>query len=307
MRVLLFHNPGAGHRRHTRADLVSAFERAGHDVTYQSVKRKGWKKAFETVSDVIVAAGGDGAVRRVATALADRNDSSNATLVIVPIGTANNIARALGAEGSAAAIAKRIPAGRMTRLAVGTARSAWGEMRFVEAVGLGAFAVMLREAEKAKKEKKKSGAQHRTASIDAGIDHLQAVASRIEARHVRVKADGEDLSGDYLLVEAMNIPSIGSCVDLARADYTDDRLELVLVREEERTTLVRYLAKIGACEPFDPPFQSRQARRVVLHWPPDDGHVDDAPWPEEENRSGGPSSVTVEIDRWIPVLVPNAE
>ena len=75
--------------------------------------------------------------------------------------------------------------------------------------------------------------------------------------------DGTDLSGEYLLVEAMNIPLVGPNVPLAPgADCSDDLLDLVLVTERERSALQEYLrARLGgAAAPLELPV--RRGRRV---------------------------------------------
>jgi hypothetical protein len=105
----------------------------------------------------------------------------------------------------------------------------------------------------------------------------------------------------------MNIASIGSCVDLANADHTDDRLDLVLIRPDQREKLAGYLEQLGRCERFDPPFDSRSVRRVTLQWNPNDGHADDAPWPEHPDEGIASSIVTIEIDGSVSVLVPETD
>jgi hypothetical protein len=72
MRVLLLHNPEAGDEEHGREALVRAFKGPGHRVSYQSTKAKGWKERLDPSVDVFVVAGGDGTVRRVVLALAEK-------------------------------------------------------------------------------------------------------------------------------------------------------------------------------------------------------------------------------------------
>ena len=54
------HNPKAGDREHGKNQLMKALAKAGHHATYQSTKKKGWKKALRKKTDVVIAAGGDG-------------------------------------------------------------------------------------------------------------------------------------------------------------------------------------------------------------------------------------------------------
>ncbi|HYX41298.1 MAG TPA: acylglycerol kinase family protein, partial [Pyrinomonadaceae bacterium] len=96
MRVTLIHNPKAGKGHPTGDELQTLIKEAGHKVLYQSAKEKKWQRALQTSADLIVVAGGDGTIRKVATRLA----GSRVPLTILPLGTANNIAKSLGINGS---------------------------------------------------------------------------------------------------------------------------------------------------------------------------------------------------------------
>src|SRR5690606_19966284 len=92
MRTLILHNPTAGDR-HFRGDtLARIFRDAGHAVTYRDVKADGIDRDAAAEADLIVIAGGDGTVGKAVRAIGDLGRQ----LVIVPLGTANNIARSLG-------------------------------------------------------------------------------------------------------------------------------------------------------------------------------------------------------------------
>lgn len=47
MRVLLIHNPKAGDRKHSKKQLMASLTRCGHQAFYQSIKKRGWKKALK--------------------------------------------------------------------------------------------------------------------------------------------------------------------------------------------------------------------------------------------------------------------
>ena len=71
---------------------MAALAKAGHQVTYQSTKERGFKKALKQPTDLVLVAGGDGTTAKVASPLVD----SGIPLSVLPLGTANNLARALG-------------------------------------------------------------------------------------------------------------------------------------------------------------------------------------------------------------------
>ena len=64
--------------------------------------------------------------------------------------------------------------------------------------------------------------------------------------HWRVVADGTDLSGDYIAVEVLNIRFVGPNLPFApQANPSDGLLDLVLVSEAERESLLAYVQKIA--------------------------------------------------------------
>jgi diacylglycerol kinase (ATP) len=129
--------------------------------------------------------------------------------------------------------------------------------------------------------------------------------ARHPARFHHVRTATEDLSGEYLAVEVMNIREIGPRLPLApQADPGDGLLDLVLVPPERRAELVEYIASLGASRAF-PPVVSRRVPCVEISWSADDGHVDDEPWPRgrDEARAASEARVRVEIQASVTVLV----
>jgi diacylglycerol kinase family enzyme len=308
MRVLLLHNPMAGDEEHDREALVEAFEGWDHHVSYQSTRRKGWQDSLDASVDVFVAAGGDGTVRRVAIALAEKkSDRPRVPLAVLPLGTANNIAQTLGVTASAEALAAGLERGWLTRLAVGVAEGPWGEHRFVESAGIGVFADMIRGSHHAAAWLEPTGQlNERSARLAFGTEMLRQVLSEAEPMKVRLKADGDDLSGPFLLVEAMNITSIGPRVELAPdANHAADFLDLVVAGEAERPLLESYFAWLGDSGGTASPITPRRVHRLSLSWPAAKGHLDDELWPDEKTDAEG-GKVSVEIETLLPLLIPAA-
>src|SRR5262249_19409572 len=108
MRILLIHNPKAGDRKHSKKQLMASLTRNGHQAFYQSIKDRDWSKPFKEPVDLIVAAGGDGTVHKTAWQIID----SRIPLAILPLGTANNLARSLGFTGSVGEILQSLHSGR---------------------------------------------------------------------------------------------------------------------------------------------------------------------------------------------------
>src|SRR5205807_249912 len=151
MRITLMHNPKAGNGKHDEKELMKILAMAGHQVTYQSTKEKSHKKALEKSADLVIAAGGDGTVGKVGRKLID----SGVPLSILPLGTANNLARTLGFTVSPKKIIRSLKGRRKRAFDVGLAYGPWGKRYFFEAVGGGLLADYVYKAERDDKKAKK--------------------------------------------------------------------------------------------------------------------------------------------------------
>src|SRR5204862_2601999 len=136
MRILLIHNPKAGDRKHSKKQLMASLTRCGHQAFYQSIKKRGWKKAFKKPVDLVIAAGGDGTVHKTAWRIID----SGIALAILPLRTANNLARSLGFTGSFDEILQALRCGNTRPFDVAMARRGSQTEYFLEAAGGGLFA-----------------------------------------------------------------------------------------------------------------------------------------------------------------------
>src|SRR5439155_13418249 len=72
MRVTLVHNPGAGDQRHTAKRILKQLAAGGYEAALATGGKKGLEKALKNPGDLVVVAGGDGSIHRVAIALAGR-------------------------------------------------------------------------------------------------------------------------------------------------------------------------------------------------------------------------------------------
>src|SRR5947208_13198576 len=158
MRILLVHNPKAGSGRHQGEDLMKAFKRAGHKAIYQSSKKRGITKALKKNINLVLVAGGDGTVSKIAYRLV--STKSEVPLSVLPLGTANNFARSLGFCLSQDELIEQLSDGKCGRFDVGVACGPWGKRYFFEGAGAGLFADYLKAPKKnGEKEKAKSKAE----------------------------------------------------------------------------------------------------------------------------------------------------
>jgi diacylglycerol kinase (ATP) len=303
VRVTLVYNPTAGDEQHAGAHLVEQLADAGFDPRLVS-KRKKVPRRLEDPGELVAVAGGDGSVKSVALELAGRG----VPMAILPMGTANNIAKSLGIMGSVAELIAGWQRAERRRLRVGSVTGPWGMMPFVESAGVGLFAELVTRGREEVDENTAGLTGH---AIDRALLLLRRITGDQAPRYREVTLDGTDLSGEYLLVEAMNIPLAGPNVALAPgADWSDDLLDLVLVTERERSALQEYLrARLGgAAAPLELPV--RRGRRVMLRASPSELHVDDEaykPEPDSERPDGAEGEVRIELrdeSEGVEVLMP---
>ena len=95
MRAILFHNPTAGWGKFTKKELMTALRLGGLTPHYCSTKGRRFKKTLHQPADLVVVAGGDGTVTKVIAQMPDLR----IPVAILPLGSANNIARSFGVAG----------------------------------------------------------------------------------------------------------------------------------------------------------------------------------------------------------------
>jgi len=212
MRVLLIHNPKAGDRKHGKKQLIWSLKRNGLQAFYQSIKEPDWEKALKKPVEVVIAAGGDGTVHKTAWKIMD----SGIPLAILPLGTANNLARTLGFAESVDEILQSLHCGKSQPFDIGVTRNGSQADYFLEAVGGGLFADYFPIA----KANEKEGASPEE-QLKAHLSLLRKLALDYPARPWKMSIDGKDISGRYILWGAMNVRSAGPALHLAPKAKTD--------------------------------------------------------------------------------------
>ena len=302
MRITLIHNPKAGDARHGKDQLMAALAEAGHHATYQSTKEPGFKKALKQPADLVLAAGGDGTIGKVAFRLID----SGIPLSVLPLGTANNLARALGFVASPEEIIARLEGGKKQVFDVGLATGAWGDRYFFEGVGGGLLADYVRAA---KKEEKRNGKAEKLSKEQQMARHgalLRRMLHDYPARQWKIEIDGRDISGRYILWEAMNIRSVGPALHLApRAETRDGRFDFVCARAADRALLMEHFDARVAGKKSKSPLPTRRFRDLRIVWKGSTIHLDDELWRNKKNKSSDEIKITVKPSALI-VLHPAA-
>ena len=275
MRVTLIHNPGAGRQEEDAGALLKLLRRAGHKPRYQSSKEKGWDRVLDKRADLVVVAGGDGTVGGVTRRMVGRG----VPVAILPAGTANNVANSLGLlKKPFEELVQGWRDARRVKLDLGIVSGPWGERYFVEGVGAGLFAGLLVNSEnnnpkKKAKEKKAKGPER---VVDNALHRLKEAAETAEAVEIGARLDSIDISGSYLLFEAVNLPFIGPNLYIAPDNRAGDgQLEVVLIPEAQRGRLVKYLAHWHENRARPSLLPSRRGKHLQIEWTGFALHIDD--------------------------------
>lgn len=295
MDAILIHNPTAGAANVSADCLIGWLKAAGYNPIYQSSKDPSFPSALRQTADLIVVAGGDGTVAKVAM----QRPETAATVAILPLGTANNIATALGIPHNPERAIAAWGSTTCKSLSLWTATGLWGEQCFLEGCGLG---VLTQAAIQMHNQATHDDNPNQKLAIARAV--IRDLASKRPPVTIRAELDDQVIEGQFLLVEMLNIGRVGPRLAIApQVDPTDDCLNIVLVEAANRQSLLNWLDT----DPLNTPIPATIHRCQTLHltWRDAPIRIDDEFWPEENNTLHG--SWQMEIRRaakQFPVLVP---
>ena len=283
MRVTIIQNPHSGEGALTGAEFVTLATAAGHKATYASTEdQAAVAAALGTPADLVAIAGGDGTIRDVARRLI----GSDVAITIVPTGTANNLAKNLGISGETRDLVHGWDTGTRVGFDTALVRGCCGPRVMFEGAGLGPIAVTIAALTPVTPREARPDRPEDELRRDLKI--MREILADYPTHDLQVTLDGRDLSGSYIAIHAMNIPSIGPNVRLApESDWSDGCFDLVLVGPDDRMTLREYLtARIDERHPplALPVIRGRELR---IRWNGSRVHVDDEVWPNEEDAARG--------------------
>jgi diacylglycerol kinase (ATP) len=282
MRVSLLHNPAAGDGA-SFEEVHRGLKRAGYEIAREIEKDSDFERVLEEPVAFVAVAGGDGTVRKAARALA----GSGVPLGILPLGTANNIAKSLGIEGSVAEVIDGWKLGRRVPFDLGIARGQWGDSRFLESVGAGLVPAGIAASE----EHPAHGTADARSELERAIATYAETLERLQPRRWTGLVDGLPIDGEFLLVEILNIPSVGANLVLSPdADPCDGLFDVVTAGESERARIAEYLEARRDGGEADLALPVRRARHAeITGW--ECMHIDD-----EVRKIAEAGKVTIEIE-----------
>lgn len=269
MRLLVLHNPAAGRRQIGRDALLKLMRRFGHILVCCTSKDQDWQQALDDSLDLLVAAGGDGTVAKLGRAATARR----VPIAVLPLGTANNIASALGlADRTIEELVAGWADAEHQPFDLGVARGPWGTCHFLESVGIGVLAEMIAQVDDSNGASINS-IEDADLRIAAARQVCERVLSRLAPIELELTLDERRQRGTYVLMEALNFGAAGPNLRLTpTGNCSDGLLDVVLVDDEHRPELVEHLQD-GSQIPAGLTVQ--QARRVLVNCPPCTLHIDD--------------------------------
>jgi diacylglycerol kinase family enzyme len=187
-------------------------------------------------------------------------------------------------------------AAREMNVDVGIAHGPWGSTVFLESVGMGLFTETMFQLDNPRNNDLDH--LHKTEEkLTATLEILHKRVQSYAAKTIEVRLDGHDLTDAYVLLEAMNMRSIGPNLGLAPdADLGDGRLDIVLVPEREQEKLQRYLSACGEGRSDVPGLTVHKGRHLQIKWEGGMMHIDDDVWPDNDtHRAPCPTMIDVQV------------
>jgi diacylglycerol kinase (ATP) len=279
-RTIVIHSPHSG-RSEKLAEAITHLEQTGVEVVNRisiadldNLPAQGptWK---ESGVDLAIAAGGDGLVGGVITHIAE----SGLPLGILPLGTSNDIARALHIPQDLHEAAQVIAQGKEQQIDIGVARPAeQGAPQkhgfFAHALTVGVNVLFARIATNAATRKRFGRMTYPVAAFETFVTHdaldiqlnFEGLAMLQATANTQVQTS---LRGRALQVAVINTPIFGGQRELAipSSSFDDRLLDIVVIEQMDAATLGKSIAHFfGPKEHAGIPL-STGAKRTSRHHP----------------------------------------
>lgn len=234
MHVGVVLNPSSGTAAAAQ-DVCAVFAHRGatYDLIAMDAVERGDDGVQQVVRtcDVLVAAGGDGTIRTAATLLL--RSGSAAALGVLPLGTNNDLSRSLDVPADLHAAADVIVHGRSVPLDV--LRLDDGAICLNQANG--GFSGAVRAATETAKQTVPTTVAYGTAAL--------ATLADLPTYALTLVVDGERVTMRALDITIANARFAGGGVPTApQADYADGKLDIVIIEERSRLSLITLLPQI---------------------------------------------------------------
>ena len=273
MRATLIYNQSAGG---VNGNKMDAFAEALYEAGYTPVceatsSEEELDPILEDVEGLVIAAGGDGTFRAVASRLIGKD----VALTALPMGTANNICNSLGVKGRPLELLQGLAHAKRCPLDVGSVSAPWGEDYFFEAMGFGIYADVLAAYD-----------PNEGKSVPRAVRALAQTLNDYEPFPLEATLDGKDVSGRYLLFEVLNTPTMGPRLPIAPdASPRDGLFDVVRLEESSRVGFLGYVGSLLTDKVDDlPNVQTSRGKKLTIEWRGEPVHIDAEVRPQRSER-----------------------
>ena len=248
--LTLIHNATAGDASHGPAWLIGLLERAGYAVDYHPYEPGAIAAALALPAALIAVAGGDGTVANVAA----RARPDGPPIAILPLGTANNVARSLGL-GTIEDVVAGWRTAAVRPFHPIDSEGPWGRSRLIEGIGFGAIEEAIAEL------------PGKTDQESACRSYADAVMTD-DPESLELRLDGETIAQRFAVLEISTIPLVGPNLRLAAAADPSRRefaIGFISGDSSERQALARWIMAPETGSPA--PISTRTAKQATLTGP----------------------------------------
>jgi diacylglycerol kinase (ATP) len=237
-RARLIYNPSSGKEEFVKklADILDYFEQAGYETSCYSTKGAGdatiaAAQAVDRGFDLIVAAGGDGTLYEVVNGMAEK--PLRPALGIIPAGTTNDFARAIGLPlRNIKRACEVIVQGRAVPIDIGKINNKY----FINIAGGGALTDLTYEV-----PSKMKTVMGQLAYYIKGIEKLPF----IRPSRMRIESESQVIDEEIMLFLIANSNSVGGLEWAApHASLTDGKFDCIILRKSNLADFARVITHV---------------------------------------------------------------
>lgn len=262
MKLLLVHNPSAGHGRAGRAleEIGATGRELGLELDTRLTERPG--HATEIIEgedlrvfDGVIATGGDGTVFEAVNGLFRNPAGPCIPFGVLPLGTGNSFSRDLGLERGNIRQSLEVVAGGATRkVDVGRCRTEGRDLHYLNILGLGFVSDVTETAAKLK--------LLGSVSYTVGVVYRTAF---LGTSRLRLEIDGETVERDATFLEISNSRYTADFLMAPDAQIDDGVLDVTLLGRISRRRLLRLFPTVFRGEHIQyPEVETFKARSIKV-------------------------------------------
>jgi diacylglycerol kinase (ATP) len=247
-RARLIYNPTSGREEMRRRlpDILQRLEQGGYESSCHATTAKhdathAARAAVEAGFDIVIAAGGDGTLNEVISGVASAEVAKRPTLGLIPVGTTNDFARAMGIPKKWDQAVDLILRGQSTEIDVGQINDNY----FINIAAGGSLTELTYEVPSRLKTMLGQAAYYLK-----GFEKLPG----LRPMDLRVEYDSGVIEGEFMVFLVANSNSVGGFEKLAPdAKINDGLLDVVLLRKINVAELFLVVAAVARGEHLNDP------------------------------------------------------